>query len=101
MLKIKDLFELQIQKFTHKQQLNLLPAIFSNYFKFRSAIHNINTRQVNTLHLPRFKTETGKKSIKYYGAMIYNDLDQSIKNQTTIASFAKHVKNMKLDKYRA
>ena len=101
LLKIQDIFELQIQKFTHKQQLDLLPSIFQNYFKLRCDVHNINTRQANDLHLPKFKTETGKKLVKYYGTMIYGNLDNSIKNLKSIASFAKHIKSMIMNKYRA
>ena len=51
---------------------------FKNYFQVNQ--HRINTRNNNnSLKLPRFKLEFGKKSFKYYGAKLYNELPLDLK----------------------
>ena len=44
-----------------------------NFFQFNSQVHNVNTRQANKLHLPKFRTEHCKFSIRYRGAVLWND----------------------------
>ena len=44
-----------------------------NFFQFNSQVHNVNTRQANKLHPPKFRTEHCKFSIRYRGAVLWND----------------------------
>lgn len=54
----------------------------SGYFEINE--HRINTRNQNSLlKLPKVMLEFGKKSFKYQGAKIYNDIPLEIRSSTT------------------
>ena len=62
---------------------NLLPKGLNSYFKIHH--HKINTRGNGSyIFLPKMRTETGKKSFAYQGACIYNRLEKSIREETSI-----------------
>ena len=65
---------------------NLLPKGLNNYFKIHH--HKINTRGNGSYVIrPKMRTETGKKSFAYQGACMYNRLDKSIREETSILLF--------------
>ena len=43
-------------------------------FRYRHQVHNYNTRQSNHLHLQKFDTNLGLKSVKYYSASLWNTI---------------------------
>lgn len=49
-----------------------LPEIFDSFFVYNSNIHHYHTRQSNELHLPKFKTDLGKRSLAFWGAKVWN-----------------------------
>ena len=61
-----------------------LPDIFISMFRSRHKVHNYNTRQSHHLHLEKFKTNLGLKSVKYYGASLWNSIyDDFVQLKTT------------------
>jgi len=58
---------------------NKLPAVCSTYFEENKVIHKYNTRQKDDFHIDAIKTEIGKRSIKYKGSKLWNDLPAELK----------------------
>lgn len=63
-------------------------------------IYQLNTRSAHNIHLPRHRTNYGKKTILYEGAQLYNKLPKTIKDATSLQSFKQllklHILNDKL-----
>ena len=49
-----------------------LPDVFSSFFTYNRSVHRYGTRQSNHMHLPKFKTGLGIRSLAYWGAKIWN-----------------------------
>ena len=72
---------LETQRKAHKwilvfkclKMLNV-PTYLSNYFIGNHTIHTYATRQRNDIHLPNPKLALGKNSIRFSGAVLFNDL---------------------------
>ena len=62
---------------------------FINNFSAASSVHNYNTRfsANNCLYVPRPKTEYLKKSLTYYGVILWNDIPQLIRNADNLSDF--------------
>ena len=62
---------------------------FINNFSAASSVHNYNTRfsANNCLYVPRPKTEYLKKSLTYYGVILWNDIPQFIRNADNLSDF--------------
>ena len=50
-------------------------------------IHHHNTRQRSNLHLPQAKTNKGKQRPTYQATADFNNLEQKLKNATSIINF--------------
>jgi len=53
---------------------NELPAIFSTYFEENKFIHHHDTRHKDDFYTHSVNTEFGKRSIKYKGCKLWNNL---------------------------
>ena len=73
----------QILVFMHRyvHHRNELPVIFSTYFEEKQCIHHHNTRHKHDFHTGTHlvHTEFGKRSIKYKGCKVWNNLPVDIK----------------------
>ena len=59
---------------------------FENYFEF--LIATVNTRNKNILpRLPKLKLEYGRRSTKYLGAKIFNDLSIEVRRHCKEKNF--------------
>ena len=87
-LKIDDIFKQEVLIFVFSQYNNLLPEIFNNYYSTFSNIHIIDTRGSNTQFIiPRHSTKMGEKTVKVYGASLWNELANHMKECSTVKSF--------------
>ena len=69
------------------------PSQFEDYFEILN--HCFDTRgNNNSLRLPKIRTETGKRSFKYQGASIFNELLSELINERSIVLFRQKVKTM-------
>ena len=65
---------------------------FENYFEF--LIATVNTRNKNILpRLPKLKLEYGRRSTKYLGAKIFNDLSIEVRRHCKEKNFNSILKN--------
>ena len=98
-LKVRDIFYQEISSFVNKYFRNDLPEVFTDYFQhFR---HTYGTRgNLNRLILPLYRTELGKKTVRYKGCEIWNNLSQGKKNIKNAKRFRKSIKDSIIMGYR-
>ena len=97
LLKIKDIHKLSIGIFMFKYINSELPDIFISMFRYRHQVYNYNTRQSHHLHLKKFKTNLGLKSVKYYGASLWNSIHDDFVQLQTTNSFKRKYKDFLLN----
>ena len=78
-----------------------LPDIFDEYFMCNSDVHQHDTRNRNHLHYARFKTALGKRSLRFWGVLVWNsilslNLDLNVKPMTFKNNLKKALLNGKL-----
>ena len=74
-LTVHDLYKVKISQFMHKQRTGKLPDMFSHYANDLSDDKSYpNTRNRMKLYIPRMRTELGKRSIRYMGVKLWNEL---------------------------
>ena len=85
----------------YKYNTSQLPATFSNYFKLITDVHSYNTRQVKTRQfvLPKARSNSGAKIIKYSAIEIWSKIPPEIKNKTCLALFLAEYKKYVLLSY--
>ena len=72
LLKLSNIYILEVLKFVYKFRARLLPSSFADYFHSAPEIHNMPTRfsKSNNLALPTFYTSGAQRSIRYQGYKI-------------------------------
>jgi len=84
LLTLNDVFKLEIAKVMHNIENNeRLPDYISKNFERVNWTHSYNTRHSNKGNyvLPKIRTETGKKSIVYWGPKIWQEVPPDIKSK--------------------
>ena len=99
-LKLKEIFNLELAKFMHKYTNNYLPKSFNEYFNPAINIHSHNTRNIhNKFFIPRVNKKLGQKSISFLGSQSWNNIPNSLKDIKYSNTFAKKYKNHLLETY--
>jgi hypothetical protein len=62
----------------------------------RSDIHDRSTRNHDLLDIPLYRTAAGQRTFNYRGGKIWNDLDDKLKNITSITIFKKELREILL-----
>ena len=109
LLKIKDIFTLQISKFIHKCINFDIISNFNNWFKLNCETHSYQTRSnfnhsnnssTNNLYIPFGRTTNyGLKSIKINGPKIWNNIPAEIRNIKSLFQFKMTLKKHLLESY--
>ena len=100
-LKIHELYELEIAKLMHQHSRGMLPSIFYSLLQKFSNKHTRQTRATtnHNLHAPRYSTNRSQKSIKYQGAKLWNSLSVELQN-LSFSKFKRNYKQIHFNKYR-
>ena len=71
-LKIKDMYELEVSKFMHQHQHNKLLNFCNFYFAPAASVHSYNTRSTshNNLYLSSINSSAAKNAIQFNGVQI-------------------------------
>jgi hypothetical protein len=96
-LHICTLYEInkfQTACFVYKSLNGLLPSQFCNIFISNDEIHEHNTRMKYNIHQISHRTNIRAKSIRIYGAKIWNTLDEQIIDSTTFSVFKSRYKKI-------
>ena len=99
LLKIDDLFKLQILLYMHKTINDHGDDVLLNNLTLHSQRHSYETRSANVYVVPRLRKSTSRHSIEYLGVRAWNALPQSIKCMTSIRQFKANIKLMLLEGY--
>jgi len=87
-IQLKDIYNLEVSKLMNKYTTSQLLATFNNYFKLITDVHSYNTRQIKTRQfaLPKARSNSGAKMIKYSAIEIWSKISPGIK-KTCLAVF--------------
>ena len=94
-LKLSDLFKLQVTSFVYECLNSFAPIYFREYFTSIQSIHSIGTRQSRKGDLYALRcntTQYGLRSIHYSGVRIWNSLPVEIGNSQSLPNFKKKMK---------
>ena len=96
LLKLTDIYYLNLGKFMFKQMNNLLPTCFKNIFVFTSDVHCHVTRNSSRKHLYQYFNRTlkivFKNSPQQRGIKYWNSLADDIKQCVSLQTFTKKLK---------
>ena len=84
-LKLTDLYKLEICKLVHDHLHNKLPSSLSNLFCKSQQISQRSTRSSSNpyiLYIPRFRSKRLQRCIKYQGVTIWNSIPSDIQTLT-------------------
>ena len=90
-LKLNDIFEVNIAAFTYRYQNSLLPSRFEDFYVFNQSVHSYNTRHATDIRIGNVRRTKYKHCLKYRSAKIWNNLPDDMKFCKTIASFRKRM----------
>ena len=99
LLKVDDIFQLKILQFIHKHKNKKLPKIFVNLFITNANVHDHVTRFHQNIYVNDVRTENGKKSIKYYGAKVWNNLNLNTREISSPFLFKSTLRSAYINKY--
>ena len=94
-LKILNIYQLNTYLtavFMYSYYHDKLPALFNNFFITNEALHSYNTRSMSQIHIEFNRTNYGKFSRRYRGAVVGNSLPSEIRNINFYNLFKKIVK---------
>ena len=98
-LKVKDIYLLQLGIFMYQYYSNGLPNSFQSMFTTNRQIHSYDTRQSSKVHIPYCRTSQAQKFISYQGPIFWNSLSTGLRNLQSRALFKKKLKSILLDAY--
>ncbi len=67
----------------------LAPPYLARRYTSRSQTHDRVTRQMDELDIPFYRTAAGQRSFLYRATKLWNDLDNNIKDSSSIGVFKK------------
>ena len=100
LLKLNDIYNLEMAKFMYSFHHNKLPENFDCYFKAAKNQHTYSTRSITNqnYYLERFNLHSGQTSCSYAGVKIWNQIPLKIKNLSK-HQFSKHFRNHLINMY--
>jgi len=96
-LKVKDLYNLEVCKFMHKHHNKSLPNCFNSFFSISQQRATRSSSNLN-YNTPFYRSNKGQRSIKFYGPKIWNSIPLPVRNLSFI-DIKKQYKNLILSKY--
>ena len=88
-LNVYDMYKLETGVFMYKYSKGSLPDGFNNFFTTRYEIHDYHTRYKDHYHQTRNARTFSDHSIRTYGPILWNSLDNNVRKSNSI----KHFKN--------
>jgi len=98
-LKLPDIYKLEIAKYVYKFSSNMLPRNLKTLFTPQKSFHNYNTRNRNNPYIPLNKTKVTSNSIFHKGPCIWNKVPKELKSSKTLHAFKSKFKKHLLEHY--
>ena len=93
-LKVNDIYKLEVLSFVHNFINKKIPSVFNGYFKTLRECHTLNTRNSRyTFRDPMYKSKFGRNSVKQKGVQFWNSTDNILKEISNLKCFRKEVKD--------
>ena len=80
---------------------NNLPHRITDYFSFIDHMYKTRNKEKCNLNIEAIRTNVGKQSISYAGAVIWNSIPTMLRNITSRKKFSRDLKNNLLEEYKA
>ena len=97
LLKVKDIYNVNVLKFVY-ESINKCSIIqFHNYFHYSNIVRR--HRNENNLYPNRVRTKYGESTLHYAGTQLWNSLDNDIRNSKSIHIFKKSLRNKFINAY--
>ena len=98
-LKIKDIYHLELAKFMYQYHNSKLPKVFDKYFTCANTVHKHDTRSasLSNYYLHSIITNSARRALSFSGAQVWNGLNLEWRD-FSYHKFKKSVKNL-LSKY--
>jgi len=100
-MKINDIYTLQVYSFMYKYYTNMLPINLINYFTMSSAVHS--TMSADNFHLGLSFSHTiatlRQSSIRHAGPRIWNNLPYDLKVACSLSVFIRKMKSLLFKDY--
>ena len=90
-LKIDEVYFLEVAKFMFRRTNEMLPSTFDEYFSNIEHYHHTRTKSRSMYVLPKPRTDLGKQSVKFTGIKIWSEIP-SIKTATSLDNFSDMLK---------
>jgi len=99
-LQVSDLYQLNLEKFMYKYNVDILPSSFDNFFSKLYNIRDHGTRQQvsRIFHYQRVRTDYGKKMLQYVGPVACGCISNKIR-MLPLHTFSNQVKSRLLAGY--
>ena len=93
-LKVSDLYQLNLEKFIYKYNADILPSFSDNVFSKLYNIRDHGTRQQvsGSFNHKRVRTDYGKKMLQYVGPVAWGCISNNIK-MLPLHTFSNQVKS--------
>ena len=98
-LNVYDAYTLEVGVFMYKYFIGQLPKIFDGLFTKRSDIHDYRTRRSNDFNHTRNKKVFTDQAIRTAGPILWNSLNEHLKNVNSVNHFRKQFKTTLLSAY--
>ena len=99
-LKVKDIFKLELSKFVHDCLHSYSPPQFHDWFQKNSDMHNYDIRNKNDLFVPYGRTSYyGLKSPKIEGSLTWNKISDATRDKISRNAFKVSLKDELLSGY--
>ena len=98
-LKLNDIYTLEVAKFMHKYINNSLPEALSDTFIHTNSIHEHFTRQHHSLRPPKYRLSISYRSILCKGPIVWNSIPSPLQNEHRKVVFIKTLKKKILREY--
>ena len=97
-LKVRDIFEVNILSFVRKCLHGECPTVFNDYFTYPQHNHDFRNYD-DKLRVPQTNIDLYENSVKVKGAVKWNNLQNSIKSKANLKSFRYILKMHYINKY--
>ena len=74
LLKLCDIYKYHLNIFMFKIFRRISPSVVMSMFVLNCDVHNLNTRQAQLFHVPYSNSEIFKKSVRYAGVRLFNEI---------------------------
>ena len=90
-LKLHDIYKLQIYMFMYKAKYSLMPESCSQFVRLNSVASRYDFRTDNEFVIAKYRSEIRKRCISVIGPDLWNSLKDSLKNLSSLSILKSHL----------